>query len=149
MIPQINTPTSIYGGHAIGHRYSTRSWAVDYDRVQASSDSTFIQIDGVHHAVLFRRGKPALRLNADHANINIISKDFSVQGHVHIWGAIGGVVRTFDTTTAMWSESTQQLSMPAVMRLGGRGAVLTIQDATIDAKSGQIHLGRINGDVKP
>jgi hypothetical protein len=145
--PPMQIPIEVQGGRAVGHRISARSWSLQYDRMQASADGTFVDVEGVHNGVLYRNGKPYLRLRAQHLSVNNISKDFTATGPLRI-ETIDRHPRTFDTRDATWLNYQQTLTMKNRIIVGTDGAKLFVEGLTIDVKTGRTRLGRIDGDVR-
>jgi hypothetical protein len=145
--PPSQVPIAISGGNAAGHRLTTPSWTVLYDHIEASSDASYINARGVRDAVIYRHGKPYIHLTADHIEANMATKDFTATGHLRASQTTGGVTRTFATGTASWSDATQHLLMPNLIHLHMQNATVVVNGMTFDVKTGQIHVGAINGNM--
>ncbi len=143
--PPGQEPMTISGGHAAGHRYTTPSWTLAYDYIEASSDSTIINARGIHDAVIFRSGKPYLHLQADHIEANLITKDFAATGHLRAAQTINDVTRSFATGSATWSEATQQLQMPNLIRTRIHNSTVLVHGLVFDVRHDVIHLGAVDG----
>src|SRR5215472_13570511 len=66
-------PTSVSmnlkGGHVVTNRITTKSWTFDYDHAQLSPDGLTGSVDGVRNGVVYRKGKPYLKISAQHVQL--------------------------------------------------------------------------------
>lgn len=120
-----------------------------YDHVEVNPETGYLDARGVHDAVIFRQGKPFLHLIADEIEANLTSKDFTASGHLRAKQSLNGVTRTFSTSSASWSDATQRFTMADQIRLQSQGATLLVNGLTIDMKTGEMHLGSLNGELRP
>ena len=134
-------PIAINGGRAAGHRYTTPSWTIIYDHIEASTDSNFINARGIRDAVIYRNGKPYIHMKADHIEADLASKNFTATGHLRARQTTNGVTRTFETGTASWTEYTQLLQMPNPIRLRTQNISLNVRSLTFDVKAGKVNIG--------
>lgn len=150
--PQPGTvPVILQHGGVFGHRLTSRgakTWSFDYDRVQTSPDGTVADIDGVHGGLLYKDGKPYLKISAKHISANTISNDYTAKGEIHIEALGSGVKRSFDTDLAVWQNFSKTLTLahPSIVRTGD--AALTFKTVTVDFNTGTVHVGPIAGSVK-
>lgn len=141
-------PIAIDGGSAAGHRYTTPSWTILYDHIEASTDSNFINARGIRDAVIYRHGKPYIHLTADHVEINLASKDFSATGHLHAVQNSNGITKTFETGTASWTDATQALVMPNVIKLRMQGISILLHGLTFNVKTGTVKGGSLTAHMQ-
>jgi hypothetical protein len=149
--PPGQIPIVLRHGGVFGHRLTSRgskTWSFDYDRVKTSPDGTAADIDGVHGGLLYKDGKPYLKISAKHISANTVSNDYTATGQIHIEALGAGVKRTFDTDLAVWQNlnKTLTLSHPSIVRTGD--AALTFKMVTVDFNTGKVHVGPIAGSVK-
>jgi hypothetical protein len=71
--PSTNADIVFHGGSASGRRITTKSWSANYDRIVSNADQTMLVVDGVHDGVIDKKGKPYLRVRAQHVTVNTIS----------------------------------------------------------------------------
>jgi hypothetical protein len=64
--PPTSTSIVFKNGTATGHRIVSRSWSADYDNIQSNSDQTVLELDNVRNGIIYKKGKPYLRVRADH-----------------------------------------------------------------------------------
>jgi len=145
--PPHQVPIAINGGSAAGHRFTTPSWTILYDHVEASTDAGYVNARGIRDAVIYRHGKPYIHLTADHIEANLVSKDFTATGHLHAQQTNNGITRTFATGTASWTEASQKLLMPNLIRLHMQKITLFVHGLTFDVRTGNIHVGAITGQM--
>ena len=82
--PPANAPVIFRQGSAIGQRLSGRSWSADYERIVTNTDQTVLELYGVKHGMIFKDGKPYLRVTADRMTVNTVTRDFTIVGKLHI-----------------------------------------------------------------
>ncbi|HEV3155267.1 MAG TPA: hypothetical protein VGZ02_15770 [Candidatus Baltobacteraceae bacterium] len=145
-----STPITLHGGRVTGSRISTRSWNFDYTSAQMSPDGTEATVEGVKNGILYRKGKPYLRIAAQHVEINTQTFDFSAIGDVHI-AAIDpkdGLAKSFDTDLVQWTNATKMLELahPSIVRTNGQ--VLKVASISVNFNTNEAHMGRISGSVE-
>ncbi|MFN2527270.1 MAG: LPS export ABC transporter periplasmic protein LptC [Candidatus Baltobacteraceae bacterium] len=140
-------PVILGKGGVTAHKMSTKSWQLFYDRAQTSPDGSLAQIDNIHDGVFFRDGKPYVTISAKHVSVNTLSDDFTATGDVHVTQLKARVTRTFDTDLIVWANSSKQLTLshPSLITTGG--AKMSVQSATFNVQTGEIHLGKIGGHL--
>jgi len=146
--PQSAVPVIVGKGIARGERISSHSWSIDYDKITTSTDQTFVTVDGVRDGVVFKNGKPYLRLRAAHVTVNMISHDFTATGPIHIESVNKAKPRSFDTTSAVWTDAAQRLDMSAPIVVTSPGTELHVAKLSLDVHSGQLHLEHIDGSFR-
>lgn len=148
--PPGGQPITFMGGKVTGNRISTKSWTFDYDKAQMSADGVNASVDGVHNGVLYKHGKPYLRLTAKQVSVNTQTFDFNAVGTVHLETipSNGEQVRSFDTDLVQWTNATKMLVLahPSLIRTGDQ--ILKVATATVDFKNSEVHLGKIEGAVE-
>jgi hypothetical protein len=147
-LPPSRMPIKLFGGHVMNNRIATKSWTFDYDRAQLSPDGMTGTVDGVRNGVIFRKGKPYLRLSAQHVRLDVESLDFTAIGKVHVELIGDPLHRSFDTDLVRWTNDAQLLKMehPAYVHFGNK--TLLIDGITVDFDANTVHFGKINGNVE-
>jgi hypothetical protein len=140
-------PITLQSGAARGERITTHSWSIAYDKITTNADQTFVDVEGVHSGLIYRKGKPWLRVRARHMSINMLTHDFTASGPLHVETVDRGKPRSFDTTSAIWSETQQQLTFNEPSTLTTRGGKLRIDRMSLEVKSGKVHLERVSGGM--
>jgi hypothetical protein len=148
-LPPANPQVIFIKGKALGQRLNGRSWTADYERIVSNSDQTQLDLFNVKHAVIYKKGKPYLRIRADRLTVNMLTRDFNAFGALHVETIGANPHRAFDTTQANWSDLTQTLVLPdkAVIDTGAP-LPLRVGSATFDVKSGQIELRSVAGGLR-
>lgn len=146
-LPPIQSPMISVGGHLSNSRTTTRSWSFDYDRAQLSPDQTFGTIQGVHHGIIFRNGKPYLKISAEQISVNTQTLNFTATGKVHVVRIGSGSVTTFDTDLIDWNNATKLLHMdhPSYVHTGGQ--TLKVRTILVDLTKDEVRLGELDGDI--
>jgi hypothetical protein len=148
--PPGSQPLTLHGGQVRGNRVSTRSWSFDYKSAQMSPDGTIATVDGVHHGVLYKNGKPYLGIAAEHVSVNTQTFDFTALGDVHIsyLQPKDQIPRSFDTDLVQWTNATKLLMLthPSIFRTGDQ--TLKVASITVDFNKSEIHLGKVEGSVQ-
>ncbi|MGH7736866.1 MAG: hypothetical protein ACREMP_03185 [Candidatus Tyrphobacter sp.] len=148
-IPQANAPIVLQGGNVRGgtHTISTRSWTLSYDRGRFSPDGVVGSLDGVHDGIIYRKGKPYIRLDAKHVELNAQTLDFTAVGRVHIAMLDDPYRRSFDTDLVTWTNDAKLLQMEHTSYLHVGGQTLRIATITVDFSKNEVHLGALSGAV--
>ncbi|MBV9403389.1 MAG: hypothetical protein JO018_06635 [Candidatus Eremiobacteraeota bacterium] len=143
--PTGSTPAILAKGQISAHRWTTKSWSLEYDHAQMSPDGSYAEVDGIHNGVLYRNGKPYLSISAMHVTANTLSMDFTATGRVHIAQLQGAEARSFDTDLITWTNVTKMLTLahPSIIKTGNGS--LTVDSASLNFATGAVHLGRIRG----
>ena len=146
--PPNQAPIDLRGGHVLNNHITTKSWSFDYDHARLSSDGLSGTVDGVRNGVVFRKGKPYLRISAKHVTLNIQSLDFTAVGKVHVERINDPQRRSFDTDLVTWTNDAKILRMshPAYIHSGDQ--TLRIDGVTVNFDDSTIHLGKVNGGVQ-
>lgn len=144
-LPSNQNGITLHGGHVQGNRISTKSWSFDYKSAQLSPDGTTGTVDGVRNGIVLRKGKPYLRVAAEHISIDTQSLNFTALGKVHVVMIGDPQHRSFDTDLVIWTNGAKLLRMdhPSYIRSGDQ--TLKLQSVTINFETNQIHLGGISG----
>ncbi len=147
--PPVSTNITFKNGTAMGHRVVSKSWSADYEKIESNSDQSVLELDGVQNGIVYKRGKPYLHVRAKHMSVNTVSHDFSAVGPVHIETVGVTPSRTFDTTSAVWEDALQRLTLAHHVTIASANeAPLSIGRMTFDVKSGAIEIDAIDGPVK-
>jgi hypothetical protein len=147
-IPPGQMPIDLRGGHVLNNHISTKSWTFDYDHARLSPDGLSGTVDGVRNGVVFRKGKPYLRIAAKHIQLNIESLDFTAVGKVHIERINDPLGHAFDTDLVTWTNDAKVLRMPHPSYLHSGGQTLVVQNISVDFDADTIHIGKVNGRVE-
>jgi hypothetical protein len=139
---------NLKGGHVVTNRITTKSWTFDYDHANLSPDGLTGSVDGVRNGIVFRKGKPYLRISAAHVQLDIQSLDFTAIGKVHVERIDDPQHRSFDTDLVTWTNNAKLLRMdhPAYVHSGNQ--TLRIDGITVDFDENTIHFGKLGGGVE-
>jgi hypothetical protein len=147
--PPTSTTIVFKNGTATGHRIVSRSWSADYDNIQSNSDQSVLELDNVRNGIIYKKGKPYLRVRANHMTVNTESRDFNVSGPLHVETVDAKPHRSFDTTAAAWDDALQQLTLSKHVTVNTAGsAPLSIGSMTFNVKTGAIDITAIEGPVR-
>jgi hypothetical protein len=146
-LPPGQTPIDLRGGHVLNNHISTKSWSFDYDHARLAPDGMSGSVENVRNGIVFRKGKPYLRISAKHVQLNIASLDFTAVGKVHIERIDDPLGRAFDTDLVTWTNDAKMLRMPHPSYIHSGGQTLTISSITVDFDDNTVHLGRVSGRV--
>ena len=146
--PTGTAPVVLNRGMARGERVTSHSWSIDYDKLTTSADQTFITADGVRHGLIFRNGKPYLRVRATHVTVNMATHDFVASGPVHIESASHKNFHAFDTTSAVWTEASQRLDLAEPVVITSPGTSLHVQQLSLDVRTGALHIDQPHGSFR-
>lgn len=146
-MPPSSISMDLHGGHVLNNRIATKSWAFDYDHARLSPDGTSGSVDGVRNGIVFRKGKPYLRISAEHIQLDIASLDFTAIGKVHVETIDDPQRRAFDTDLVTWTNDAKLLRMKHPAYVHTNGQTLRIDGITVDFDANTVHLGKIGGQV--
>jgi hypothetical protein len=136
-------------GHAEGRRLTTRSWSCDYDKMTANNDQTIMDVDGVHDGIIYREGKPYLRLRAQHFSVNTMTHDFSANGKLHVETVDRTHPRAFESDSLAWNEGAQTLTVNTPLTFYSESdEPLRVNNLIYDVHAGTLHLGMSEGAIK-
>lgn len=148
--PSSTQPIVLHGGQINGHKMRTKSYSFVFDRAQTSADESSASIDGLHSGVLYKDGKPYLRIAAAHVAVNRLSLDFTATGHVRVEQIPGAnePPRSFETDLVVWNNALKQLELahPSVLRTGNQ--TLRVARVTVDFKKNEVRLGPLSGGLR-
>ncbi len=147
-LPPSQAPIDLRGGHVLNNHIVTKSWSFDYDHARLSPDGLSGSVDGVRNGVVFRKGKPYLRISAKHVVLNIQTLDFTAVGKVHVERINDPQQRSFDTDLVTWTNDAKVLRMshPAYIHSGDQ--TLRIDGISVNFDDNTIHLGKVAGGVE-
>jgi hypothetical protein len=146
-IPPSQISMNLHGGHVLTNRITTKSWSFDYDSAHMSPDGLAGSVDGVRNGIVFRKGKPYLRISAQHIQVDIQSLNFTAIGKVHVERINDPQQRAFDTDLVTWTNNAKLLHMDHPSYIHTNGQTLRIDGITVDFDANTIHLGKLNGQV--
>ncbi|MBV9103361.1 MAG: hypothetical protein JO060_07200 [Candidatus Eremiobacteraeota bacterium] len=141
-------PVTVGAGIARGERIRSHSWSIDYQKITTSEDQSYVTVDGVRNGIVYRDGKPYLRLRAAHVAVNMITHDFTASGPIVVKSTNKAKPRTFETTAAVWTEAAQRLDLPQPIAVTSPGTSLHVRKLSLDVRSGQLHLEQIGGSLR-
>lgn len=146
-IPPSQNGISLKGGHVNGNRVTTKAWTFDYQSAQLSPDGSTGSVQGVRNGIVFKKGKPYLRVSAEQISIDTNSLNFTAIGKVHASLIGDKEKRSFDTDLIVWTNGAKELRMDHPAYLHSADQTLKLQSVTIDFDTDQIHLGSIVGGL--
>ncbi len=147
--PSKDAQLVFHGGKVYGRRITTRSWSADYDRIVSNGDQTILNVDGVRHGLIYKKGRPYLRVRAQHMTVNTLSHDFVVSGFMEAQTIGRRPERSFETTSAQWTDSAQLLTLDhrVVIRTNGQ-APLSFASARFNVRTGDLDVRAIAGSLR-
>jgi hypothetical protein len=148
--PPSNSPQVLFHrGAANGQRVQSKSWSADYDKIVSNQDQTILEADGIHHGVIYRKGKPYLLVRAAHMTINTVSHDFSASGPVHVETVERHPPRAFDMTSARWNDALQEMTLSGNIRVTtGAPRPLLADRLIFNVRTGNLELVHVSGPVR-
>lgn len=146
-LPPGQMPITLRGGHVLNNHIATKSWSFDYERAHLSPDGMTGTVDGVRNGVVFRKGKPYLRISAQHVALDVASLDFTAIGKVHVERINDPQHRAFDTDLVTWTNDAKLLRMEHPSYVHSNGQTLRIDGITVDFDADSIHFGKLSGKV--
>jgi hypothetical protein len=147
--PPSTTDIVFRQGIAHGERITTRSWTADYDKLVSNADQTVLDLQNVRNGTIFKAGKPYLRVRAAHMTVNTLTRDFAVNGNLHVETVTSNPRRGFDTTSAHWSDAQQRLDLNHSVSIeSGAGAPLIVGSLTFNVKTGELEMHDIKGPIR-
>jgi lipopolysaccharide export system protein LptC len=133
-------------GHVQGRRMDGKSWSLDYDTVSMSPDNSSATIAHVRDGHLRRAGKPDVLMQADGVTVNTATSDLFVTGEVKFTEPQGsGRTRTFETKGARYTGATHELQLEHTATITEGTTKIVVSSATVNFKTGEMKLGRIEG----
>ena len=136
------------GGAVAGNRISNKSWSFDYKSAQLSADGTIGTIEGVRDGVVFKKGKPYLKIAAQRISVDTTSLNFTAIGKVTIRMIGDPLHRSFDTDFMQWTNGTKLLAMPHPGYLHSGEHTLKFSSISIDFGKNEIHFGTLGGALE-
>lgn len=147
--PPANSQIVFKAGHVDGQKLHFKSWSADYDTMVTNADQTILDVENVRNGIVLKNGKPYLRIRAKHMTVNTLSKDFSATGPLHVESIGSTPPRTFDTTSAIWSDAAQKLTLASrVVIHSGADEPLTLGSLTFDVKTGNVDMRDVTGPLR-
>jgi hypothetical protein len=147
--PPSTTDIIFEHGIANGERITTRSWTADYDRIVTNADQTVLDLQNVRNGIIYKRGKPYLRVRAAQMTVNTLTRDFSVTGPLYVATLTGSPKRSFRTTAARWSDGLQRLELPARVTIeSGASAPHVVSRLTVNVKTGDVEVHDVAGPIR-
>src|SRR5664279_2589093 len=144
--PSTAQETKLTSGHAEGRRIDGKpSWSLDYDRIVASADTTIATLYNVRHGIIYKRGKPFMKIVAQQVVVNTLSNDFVVTGPMQLTEIDGLHDRRLTSDAANYSGAMQTLILSHPSKISSDGARVTVATATVNFRSGDMSLGPLVG----
>src|SRR5271166_823273 len=75
-LPPDQTGITLNGGSVKGNRITTKSWSFDYKNAQLSPDGTTGTVEGVRDGIVYKNGKPHLKITAQRISVDTMSLNF-------------------------------------------------------------------------
>jgi hypothetical protein len=147
-LPPDQMGITLKGGRVLGNRITTKSWSFTYREAQLSPDGTNGTVEGVRDGIVFKHGKPYLKIDAERISVDTSTLNFTAVGKVTVTLIDDPLARSFDTDLVMWSNTTKLLQMPHPSYVHSAQNTLELSTATIDFETDQIHLGSIQGSME-
>jgi len=146
--PPATTDIIFHHGVVTGHRITTKSWTAEYERIVGNADQTVLDLYNVTNGTIFKAGKPYMHIRAAELTANTITRDFTATGPLHAEMA-SGPRRSFDTTSAIWNDGLQQLTLAHhVLIYSGSRYPLSVGSLTFDVKKGDVELRGVKGQIR-
>ncbi|HTU69183.1 MAG TPA: hypothetical protein VMF11_02590 [Candidatus Baltobacteraceae bacterium] len=147
-LPPDQTGITLRGGHVLGNRITTKSWSFDYTTAQLSPDGTVGTVEGVHDGIVFKHGKPYLRITAERISVDTLSLNFTAIGKVTVTLIGDPLKRSFDTDLVIWTNGSKMLLMQHPSFLHSGHHTLEFGSVAINFATDQIHFGSIEGSTQ-
>lgn len=144
--PSTQQLTQMKHGSAGGRRIDGRSWSLDYSNATMTPDGQTAEIDNVRDGHILRDGKPFAQMRAAHVTADLAANSFVVSGPVEFI-ELGGRHRHIETTGARYSGDKQILVLDHRATIREGRATLIVQRATVNFRTGDTQLGRIEGTM--
>ena len=146
VVQRVQQPSTLLNGRVTGKRVDGRAWSLDYDTVTMSADGSQATIGKVREGRLHRKGKSDVLMQGDDVTVNTATNDLFVRGKVKFREDLGGGrIRTFETTGARYVGATRTLQLDNRATITDAGATVIVATMTIDFRTGDAKLGRIEG----
>lgn len=147
-IPPASVPVEMFGAQIQNHRINTKAWSFDYDHAELSNDQTTGTVEGVHNGIIYKKGKPSLKISAEKITLDVQSLDFTAIGKVHVEKIDDPQKRSFDTDLVTWTNNAKQMRLdhPAYIHSGDQ--TLRMDGGTVDFDAETFHIGKLNGGVE-
>ncbi|MGA8325286.1 MAG: hypothetical protein WB757_04310 [Candidatus Cybelea sp.] len=146
-LPPNQSPIVLRGGHVLNNHIATKSWSFDYDHARLSPDGLSGSVDGVRNGIVFRKGKPYLRISAKHVQLNIQTLDFTAVGAVHIERIDDPERRAFDTDLVTWTNDAKLMRMAHPSYVHSGSQTLRINGITVNFDDNTVHFGKVSGGI--
>lgn len=114
-----------------------REWVVKAARVDVSQDRSTASIKDIKDCVIYRDKKPAARLKAANAVVNLWSKRMSVYGNVRVYNDSG---QSLETSAITWEPSTTQLKSSGKVMFKSRDGDVTAEKAELNVSTKEMTL---------
>ena len=147
-LPPGHSGITLSAGDVSGHRISTKSWSFDYRSAQLSADGSVGTIEGVRNGVVFKKGKPYLKIAAERISIDTNSLNFTAIGKVTASMIGDPLKRSFDTDLVQWTNATKILDMQHPSYLQSGDHTLKFSSISIDFGKNEVHFGSVGGTVE-
>lgn len=113
-----------------------KAWEFSAKRITLSPDRLYYTVTEVQRGILYRNGKPFLKLKAHQVRLNQQTRDLEATGTVSASGPDGLTVRS---ERADWKHQVQRLTCPDDVHASIRGLKIDTRAAYYEAKTGKLH----------
>ncbi|MDE2482555.1 MAG: hypothetical protein KGN02_10235 [bacterium] len=144
-LPPSQTGITLAGGQVRGNRIATKAWSFDYATAQLSADGTTGTVEGVKDGIVYKHGKPHLRISAERVSLDTQALNFTAVGKVHVELIGDPAHRSFDTDLVTWTNGAKLLRMDHPSYVHSDGQTLKIDGVTIDFGTNKVHINKIDG----
>ena len=145
--PPANVPIQMYGATIANNRINTKAWSFDYDHAQLSPDASTGTVEGIRHGIVFKKGKPDLKISAEKITLDTQSLDFTAIGKVHVEKIDDKQHRSFDTDLVTWTNNAKEMRLDHGGYVHSGGQTLHLEGVTVDFDAETFHIGKMNGGV--
>jgi hypothetical protein len=145
--PPANVPIQMYGATIANNRINTKAWSFDYDHAQLSPDASTGTVEGIRNGIVFKKGKPSLKISAEKITLDTQSLDFTAIGKVHVEKIDDPQHRSFDTDLVTWTNNAKEMRMDHGGFVHSGGQTLKLEGVTVDFDAETFHISKMNGGV--
>lgn len=146
-IPPINQPVVLSHGHLSNQHTQKKTWTFDYDHATLSPDQSFATLEGVHDGIIYRKGKPYLKIAAERVSVNTNSLDFTATGKVHVTRIGKDASTSFDTDLIVWNNAQKLLRLDHPSYVHTDGQTLKVESIVVDANEDSVLFGKVDGEI--
>jgi hypothetical protein len=134
--PPANVPIQMYGATIANNRINTKAWSFDYDHAQLSPEASTGTVEGIRNGIVFKKGRPNIKISAEKITLDTQSLDFTAIGKVHVEKIDDPQHRSFDTDLVTWTNNAKEMRID-------HGGYVHSRGQTRQVESGAVDLGRL------